>query len=105
MRAAVFYQCGDASKILRKGGRIVTYGQTTGREVVTDLSLLFWSEQTHIGSTMGNLADFREVMEQVFSGRIVPLVDLVYSLEQAREVYVRYERGEQFGKIVLKICE
>ena len=93
----------ESQKILRKGGRIVTYGRTTGREAVTNLSLLFWNEQTHIGSTMGSLTDFREVMEQIFSGKIVPVVDSVYPLEQAREAYTRYERGEQFGKIVLKI--
>jgi NADPH:quinone reductase-like Zn-dependent oxidoreductase len=94
---------GESQKILRKGGRIVTYGRTTGREAVTNISLLFWNEQTHIGSTMGSLSDFREVMEQVFSGTIVPVIDSVYPLEQAREAYARYERGEQFGKIVLKI--
>lgn len=93
----------ESQKILRKGGRIVTYGRTTGREATTNLSLLFWNEQTHIGSTMGSLHDFREVMEQVFSGRLTPIVDSVYPLEQAREAYEHYERGEQFGKIVLKV--
>jgi NADPH:quinone reductase-like Zn-dependent oxidoreductase len=96
---------GESQKILRKGGRIVTYGRTTGREAITNLSLLFWNEQIHIGSTMGSLNDFREVMEQVFSGAIVPVVDSVYPLEQAREAYERYERGEQFGKIVLRVRE
>lgn len=93
----------ESQKILRKGGRIVTYGRTTGREATTNLSLLFWNEQTHIGSTMGSLADFREMMEHVFSGKLTPIIDSVYPLEQAREAYARYERGEQFGKIVLKV--
>jgi NADPH:quinone reductase-like Zn-dependent oxidoreductase len=52
---------------------------------------------------MGSLDDFREVMEHVFNGTITPVIDSVYSLEQAREAYARYERGEQFGKIVLKV--
>ncbi|HEY5730051.1 MAG TPA: zinc-binding dehydrogenase [Anaerolineales bacterium] len=93
----------DSQKILRKGGRLVTYGRTTGREGVTNISLLFWNEQTLIGSTMGSLTDFREVMELVFNGTIDPIIDSVYPLEQAREAYARYERGEQFGKIVLKV--
>jgi NADPH:quinone reductase-like Zn-dependent oxidoreductase len=96
---------GESQGILRKAGRIVTYGRTTGREAVTNLSLLFWNEQTHIGSTMGSLSDFHEVMEQVFSGKIVPVIDSVYPLDQAREAYARYERGEQFGKIILKVNE
>jgi NADPH2:quinone reductase len=93
----------ESQRVLRKGGRIVTYGRTTGREATTNLSLLFWNEQTHIGSTMGSLSDFREVMEHIFSGEIVPVIDSVYPLEEAREAYARYERGEQFGKIVLQI--
>jgi NADPH:quinone reductase-like Zn-dependent oxidoreductase len=94
---------GESQRILRKGGRIVTYGRTTGREAVTNLSLLFWNEQTHIGSTMGSLTDFREIMEHVFSGKIDPIIDSVHPLEQAREAYARYEQGKQFGKIVLKM--
>jgi len=42
-------------------------------------------------------------MEQVFRGEIIPVVDSVYPLEQAQEAYARYERGDQFGKIVLRM--
>src|SRR5688572_20189559 len=94
---------GESQKILRKGGRIVTYGRTTGREAITNLSLLFWNEQTHIGSTMGSLNDFREMMEHVFSGKLTPIVDSVYPLEKAREAFAHYESGNHFGKIVLKV--
>lgn len=96
---------GESQKILRKAGRIVTYGRTTGREAITNLSLLFWNEQTLIGSTMGSLDDFRTVMEHVFSGKIMPVIDSVFPFEQARAAYDHYERGEQFGKIVLKMSE
>ena len=95
----------ESQNILRKGGRLVTYGRTTGREAITNISSLFWNEQTLIGSTMGSLADFHEVMELIFSGKIDPIIDSVYPLEQAGEAYARYERGEQFGKIVLKISD
>jgi NADPH:quinone reductase-like Zn-dependent oxidoreductase len=95
----------ESQKILRKAGRIVTYGRTTGRHATTNLSLLFWNEQTHIGSTMGSLSDFRTVMEHIFRGEITPVIDSIYPLEQAREAYARYERGEQFGKIVLQVSQ
>jgi NADPH:quinone reductase-like Zn-dependent oxidoreductase len=65
--------------------------------------LLFWNEQTHIGSTMGSLKDFETTMKHVFSGRVNPVIDSVYPLEAAREAYAHYECGEQFGKIVLKV--
>jgi zinc-binding alcohol dehydrogenase/oxidoreductase len=69
------------------------------------LSLLFWNEQTHIGSTMGSLNDFKSVMEHIFSGRLDPVIDSVYPLEAAREAYTHYERGEQFGKIAIRVRE
>ena len=94
---------GESQNILRKGGRLVTYGRTTGREAITNLSTLYWNEQTLIGSTMGSLSDFREIMELIFNGTIKPVIDSVYPLEKAAEAYARYERGEQFGKIVLKV--
>ena len=42
-------------------------------------------------------------MEHIFSGRLDPVIDSVYPLEAAREACAPYERGEQFGKIVLKV--
>jgi D-arabinose 1-dehydrogenase-like Zn-dependent alcohol dehydrogenase len=54
---------------------------------------------------MGGLSDFREVMKQVFSGKIVPVVDSVYPPIQARKAYARCERGEQLGKIVFEKSE
>jgi len=93
----------ESQNILRKGGRLVTYGRTTGREAITNISTLFWNEQTLIGSTMGSLTDFREIMELIFNGTINPVIDSVYPLEQAADAYARYERGEQFGKIVLQV--
>ena len=93
----------ESQNILCKAGRIVTYGRTTGRHATTNLSQLFWNEQTHIGSTMGSLNDFKTVMEHIFSGRVDPVVDSVYPIEAARAAYTHYERGGQFGKIVLQV--
>ena len=52
---------------------------------------------------MGSLNDFKSVMEYIFSGRLDPVIDSVYPLEAAPEAYAHYERGEQFGKIVIRV--
>ena len=93
----------DSQKILRKGGRLVTYGRTTGREAITNLSLLFWNEQTLIGSTMGTQVEFQTVMDLVFAGQLKPVIDSTFPLAQARAAQERLERGEQRGKITLAI--
>jgi NADPH:quinone reductase-like Zn-dependent oxidoreductase len=89
-------------RALAKGGRLVTYGATTGRMAETDLNLLYWKQIHLIGSTMASYAEFAEVMRLVFSGRLQPVVDRVLPLSEGREAQRILEAGEQFGKIVLE---
>jgi len=88
---------------LVKGGRLVTYGRTTGHLAETDIRLIFWNQLRIIGSTMANQKEFSEVMQLIFQGKLRPVIDTVFPLEQARNAYQRLQDGEQFGKIVIKI--
>jgi len=88
---------------LAKGGRLVTYGATTGRMAETDLNLLYWKQASLIGSTMASYTEFAQVMDLVFSGRLQPVVDRVLPLNDGREAQRILEEGEQFGKIVLAV--
>ncbi len=90
-------------KSLVKGGRLVTYGRTTGHLAETDIRLIFWNQLRIIGSTMANQKEFSEVMHLIFQGKLRPVIDTVFPLEQARKAYQRLQDGEQFGKIVIKI--
>lgn len=87
---------------LARGGRLVTYGATTGAAVETDVRHVFWKQLEIIGTTMAGRAEFEAVMRLVFSGEIEPVVDTVLPLERAAEAHERLERGDQFGKIVLR---
>lgn len=89
-------------RALRKGGRLVTYGATTGRFAETDLNLLFWNQPSLIGSTMSTYAEFAEVMRLVFSRKLRAVVDRVLPLSEGAEAQRVLEAGEQFGKIVLE---
>jgi NADPH:quinone reductase-like Zn-dependent oxidoreductase len=88
---------------LGRRGRLVTCGGTSGAMVETDVRRLFWNQWSLLGSTMGNDAEFDAVVAELRAGRLLPPVDSVFPLEQGREAFARMERGEQFGKIVLKI--
>ncbi len=88
-------------RALCKGGRLVTFGATTGRWGETDLNLLFWNQVHLIGSTMANFSEFDTVMRLVFSGQLKPVVDRTMPLSEGREAQQILESGEQFGKIVL----
>jgi NADPH:quinone reductase-like Zn-dependent oxidoreductase len=52
---------------------------------------------------MGNQQEFSEVMQLIFQGKLRPVIDTVFPLEQARTAYQRLQDGEQFGKILIKI--
>jgi len=90
-------------KSLVKGGRLVTYGRTTGHLAETDIRLIFWNQLRIIGSTMANRKEFIEVMQLIFKGKLSPVIDTVFPLEQASSAYQRLHDGKQFGKIVIKI--
>jgi NADPH:quinone reductase-like Zn-dependent oxidoreductase len=88
---------------LGRRGRLVTCGATTGAIVETDLRRMFWNQWTLMGSTMGSPAEFTAVMDEFIAGRLTMPVDSVLPLERAREGFERLTRGEQFGKIVLRV--
>ena len=90
-------------RILTKGGRLVTYGATTGPSGDTDIRQVFWKQIYIIGSTMSSRAEFTEVMNLIWQGKLRPVVDRVVSLEEIREAHQALEAGKQFGKIVLSV--
>ncbi len=49
----------DSLRCLRRGGRLVTCGATTGPDVTLDLRRLFWHHWSILGSTMGNAGSIR----------------------------------------------
>jgi NADPH:quinone reductase-like Zn-dependent oxidoreductase len=88
---------------LVKGGRLVTYGRTTGKIGETDISLLFWNQLRIIGTTMSSNSEFIEVMKLVFQGDLKPVIDSVYPLAEAPSAYAYLSSGKQFGKVVIQI--
>ena len=88
---------------LGRRGRLVTCGGTSGHLVETDVRRLFWNQWTLMGSTMGGDAEYDAVVSEFVSGRLKPVVDSVYSLENAADAMARLASGAQFGKIVVRI--
>lgn len=88
-------------RALRPGGRLVTFGATTGAQGVTDLRLLFWRQLRLIGSTMASRSEFREMLAVALRGELTPVIDRTYPLTEIRAAHERLEGGEQFGKIVI----
>jgi NADPH:quinone reductase-like Zn-dependent oxidoreductase len=88
----------------RKGGRILTVGNTGGATVELDNRYLFGKHLSLIGSTMGTRQEFHTVMELLFEGRLHPVIDRSFPLPDVVEAQQRLADGEQQGKIVLRIA-
>jgi NADPH:quinone reductase-like Zn-dependent oxidoreductase len=87
----------------KKGGRILTVGNTTGPKIEIDNRYIFAKHLSLLGSTMGTDRDFATVMDLVFSGELEPALDRTYPLWEAKVALARLERGAQLGKITLEI--
>ena len=92
-----------AIRALRRGGRLVTIGATTGPNPQEEIRQIFWKQVDILGSTMSNQREFREVMKLVLRGELKPVIDVVLPMERAQNAHARLAKGEQFGKIVLTV--
>jgi len=86
----------------RRGGRIVTVGNTSGYNVQFDNRLLFTKQISILGSTMGSKQDFIDAMQFMWRSNIKAVIDRVEPLKSGIEMVQYLEQGSQFGKIVLQ---
>ena len=104
---AVFEHVGEESwlhslRVLKKGGKIVTCGATTGAYVRLDLRHLFIKHQQIIGSTMGNRKDLAEICDLISEGNIKPIISHTYDYNEIQIAHQQLEANQQMGKIVIK---
>lgn len=102
----VFEHTGEQSwlhslRSLKKGGKIVTCGSTTGYKVSLDLRHIYIKQQQIIGSTMGNRQDLIELVRLIEHGKIKPVIGNSLPYTDIREAHQIMEQNQQMGKIVI----
>jgi NADPH:quinone reductase-like Zn-dependent oxidoreductase len=90
-------------RALRRGGRLLICGATTGPMVSIDLRRLFWHQLSILGSTLGSRREYAEIVSLAHEGKLWPVIDRMVPLDQAAGAYDRLRRGEQLGKIVIEV--
>jgi NADPH:quinone reductase-like Zn-dependent oxidoreductase len=90
-------------RTLRKGGRLLTVGNSGAPRFEIDNRFIFAKHLSILGSTMSTLADFHEVMDLVITGKLKPVIDKTFPLKDAAVAQERLWLGENFGKITLQI--
>ena len=86
---------------LKKGGRLVTCGATSGFDARTDLRQVFYRHLTILGSMMGSKGELLAAMKFIATGQIRAVVDRTLPLADARKAHELMEDRAQFGKLVL----
>ena len=88
---------------LRRGGRLVICGATTGPMISLDLRRLFWRQWSILGSTLGNRREYAEIVAYAAKGELWPVIDRTVPFEEGLAALERLQRGEQMGKLVIEV--
>ncbi|HKQ21189.1 MAG TPA: zinc-binding dehydrogenase [Nitrososphaeraceae archaeon] len=88
---------------VRKGGKIAMCGTTSGSEANFQIRT-FYSKQIQLfGILIGSKLELLELINFVNEKNIVPKIDSVLPLAQVQQAHDKLEKGEQLGKILIKI--
>ncbi|RXK81900.1 zinc-binding dehydrogenase [Filimonas effusa] len=89
--------------LARPGARIVFFGGTQGAITNLNPQKIFWKQLQIKGTTMGTPEEFEAMLQLFDRYHIHPVIDKVYSMEEADTAIHKMENASQFGKIIMRI--
>ena len=92
---------GESLRSLRRGGRLVTCGATTGSNPPADLQRLFIRQLEIYGSTGGSVGEFTQLLDVFNRGLVKPVIDETFEMPEIRRAFDHLASGAQFGKVSL----
>ena len=85
---------------LKRGGRLVTCGSTSGVSASMNLMQLFQQQYRIFGSFGCSLANIAQALDKMAAG-MIPVIDSIHPLERFAEGLERLEGRKVFGKVVV----
>jgi NADPH:quinone reductase-like Zn-dependent oxidoreductase len=98
----VLLKCFDC---LARNGTIVTCGATAGREVSLNLWPFFVKQQRLIGSYGRTRADIQATLEWAAAGKLKPVIDSIFPLDQVSAAFAKLRSRNVLGKILIEPFE
>lgn len=92
----------ETQRCVTAGGRIVTCGATAGYDVALDMRYLWTFEHHMIGSNGWSKADLVALMELIAAGKLDPVIDKIFPLEETAEAERMLEDREVVGKVLVR---
>src|SRR3954471_13187274 len=90
-------------KALKPGGTLVISGATSGGDPPAGLNRVFFLQLSIVGSTMGTRDELERLVRLCVERDVRPLIAGEFPLSDAREAFAALERGDVFGKLVLRV--
>ena len=87
---------------LKRGGRLVTCGATSGASTTFNLMQLFQQQYRIIGSFGASMRNIRESLDKMAAG-MLPVIDTEVTIENFEQGLARLEGRQVFGKIVVTL--
>ncbi len=88
---------------LRRGGRLVTCGSTSGISAQTNLFMVYQQQLRIFGSFGCTMADMRSAMKKLAAGQVHPVIDSMIGMEDIVPALERIENRDVFGKIMVRL--
>lgn len=93
----------EALPLLRRGGVLVSFGDTAGPAATVQLSEVYWNWRSIVGTSMGSPEEFRALLSHVESAAWRPLIDSTFPLEDLDAAARRLSSPSRHGKVVVLI--
>jgi len=90
--------------LLRPLGRYVTVGAVAGPLVELDLRTLYLKHLDLLGSTLGTLEDFHELVALINQGKLTPVVAETYALEDIHAAQAAFKNKQTAGNYVIRVA-
>jgi len=88
---------------LKRGGRLVTCGSTSGVSTDINLMMLFQQQLRLIGSFGCRMENMANAMQKMAAGLVHPVIDTEVDFKSIDKALARMETRDVFGKIVLRM--
>lgn len=94
---------GKSLMSVAKGGHVAQIGELSGEEALEALPSIASKNATMNGIYVGDVESFTQFARFLDATKIKPVVDRVFSFDQAREAYDYLKSGSHFGKVVVSV--
>ncbi|KXF76935.1 NADPH:quinone oxidoreductase [Paramesorhizobium deserti] len=88
---------------LKRGGRLVTCGSTSGVSTEMNLMMLFQQQLKLFGSFGCRMENMADAMQKMARGLVHPVIDTVVGFDEIDTALKRMEGRDVFGKIILRV--